>query len=418
MSNPPAELPHASWSQIETFDTCERKWKYRWVRPDIVEPPSETLEIGTEAHAVLEHYYDPTLPAPVLKFAEHIVHKSIEKLKLDPKMPPLGHPDIRVEFPKNYQLGIKAAGVSLKGRIDLLLPTTKSHLVIYDWKTSSNLNYAKPAEELERFGQPITYGEWAFRKFPHLQTVEFAHGNISTTNVEGFVVKTSPLSREHVADQFSILEGTVQRMAGAFQVVDPLDVKPSPKQCMKFRRPCMYAGICPDASPAAREALANTQWMNNETKKEGAPVSTENLREKLAARKVATSIQPPDAPKPEKPASQSQTQTPTPGPTTMTGLVLLIDGLPQKGFGSVTYLEDLIAERSKAVLEKWNLKMKPSVPFVDVREVEFGNGTNDLIAAFKRNPPTGVVSASMHDRLSAEIVAVLTPLATQIFRAR
>jgi hypothetical protein len=418
------KLERVSWSQVESFGMCERRWYFRWHRPDIKEETSDALDLGTEIHSVIEKHYDPRLPQPILKFPDHVAHKSVAKLLADPKMPPVDG-EIRLEYPQDYEMGIKAAGVPVRGRMDLLWAKNRHHLVIDDHKTTKHWKYAKTADDLERFGQPIMYARWAFETFPHLEQVSLMHSIVLTSAVGARVVETQPLDRRHIDEQYAPIEATVERMVKVYEVANPLDVKPNAQSCRKFGRACPYVSICPDGQSIGagweEESDAATVAIQGE--------ASMSLKEKLAARgatttdapKVrATGINPPDAAKPKPvekyvpppPATSDATPAPTPGETTSTvsGLVLILDSLIQKGFSNdkIQYLDDLIAERAAPIARAGNV--------ADVREIPYGQGVVDLVASFRRSPPTGVVVASLHDRLSGEVVGVLVPVASTIIR--
>lgn len=351
----PKEWTHVSWSQVEVYRLCKRRWWFTKHRPDIKEEPSPDLDLGTAAHEVMEAHYTPDMK--VSDWARGILEQfpitlaSTEKMRQHPELPPVGG-DLRVEYPKDYQLGYRIAGVSVKGRCDILWGKTPVHLSIGDWKTVGSKVSEKTPDTLERFGQPIIYAAWAFTAMPHLETVDFFHGQIFKKKIDAKIVQTRPLDRDHVFGILPSIERTVEEMKLDYVATDPSQVTATVGRstCHAFNRACPYTEVCP------KSLYAGLDRLNPPTTTTGVPAMS--LEEKLKRNRQATTttqppaagpaqpltvvraegINPPDAAKPDTSKAGSYTPPPveavtsaTPPPVTATGkltakLVLEIEG--------------------------------------------------------------------------------------------
>lgn len=297
-------LPHVSWSQVELYGRCPRRWWFSKHRPDLKEEETDALRLGTECHEMMEAFYEGR-PVPAGREPEKFAaaYGSVQYLQNLPSIPPRGA-QIRIEYPRSYQLGIKISEVPVKGRIDLLWAKSREQLAIWDWKTLSSWKTAKSADELERFGQFIIYGSWAFQSNPKLETVEFAHGQILTKGTGAKTVITRPLSRDEVLGQLPPIEAIVSNMSRDYTVEDPADVACNTGDCFAFRRTCPYADICPKS---AAQSLGLDDFDSPTTPAAPTPTpaskeSSMSLKEKLKARAAATS------------STQAATATPAPTP--------------------------------------------------------------------------------------------------------
>lgn len=440
----PPTLERVSWSQVEKFLLCQLRWWYSWYRPDIQEPSSPSLEIGTACHSVLEAHYETrggVFPLPDRLLQEDALHARDSMLKLlkDPRLPPVDA-DVRTEYPRDYELGLTLGGVRFRGRADVLWAHSPTHLSIWDLKTTSKWKNAQSPDDLPRNGQLAGYGKAFFNRWPKLETVSFHHAQVLTSACDSQVIGTQPLTRQDVDDAVAPVEATIVRMRDVY-AKPQAEVATNPKACWKWGRPCPYLSICPvgsGARPGIDDVIEDTEPLTQEAQEQ----LSMDLKEKLAKKRAATApaptevvravgINPPDAALPEPvakyvPPVAAATAPPAAGVRTYTGLVedarliLLVDSAPQKGLGPVTYLEEEISRRTPMLLAELRQSHPRDVPSnaVDLREVAFGNGTTALVANFKRDPPKGVVVASLHDRLSGEVVGVLTPLADVVIRPR
>ncbi len=403
---------HWSASQAETFTQCPRKW---WLNKiaGISEPERDNLKLGTQIHAEIERYYEGG-PYPT--------YESARLLMLDPAVPKPGA-GLLIEYPGDYHSGMTAAGIPCKLRIDLMDGRADDHLPIWDWKSTSDTKYCKTPDELSRNIQMTTYGEYAFRTF-RPKTVSFNHGYARTKGgPKAKVVSTGPLSRAHVASMYSKLECTVAEMDAASRATDIEAVPVEREHCNAYGG-CPYRNICwGAATPVTLTSLFGPNTLSSSTPAPGAlPMS---IKDKLAARKgavttpatsngalttpaatQATGINPPDAAVAAAPPAIGANDTIAPAVTTP-WFNLYINCVPVRGAAYYINLDVLIAEHAAPICRAHKV--------TDVREVDFGKGTAELVASFIKTPPTGDVVATSGG-LSGLVLEVLRPLATAVWQ--
>lgn len=142
---------HLSPSQLDTFKRCRRKWAFGYI--DRIERPANAkLEFGTEVHSTLEEY---VLTGNWIGADDAI---AVAKLGLrDGGLPP---PCEEVLVEQEIDLAIE--GGKVVGFVDLVLP---SPLQVIDYKTTSDLRFAKTEATLREDPQAVIYSKWAIDTF-------------------------------------------------------------------------------------------------------------------------------------------------------------------------------------------------------------------------------------------------------------
>lgn len=449
-------LKSVSASQINTFLDCRRKWYFDKVM-GCPQPETEAMGRGTRIHEQMEKWYqfgtEPTYPSAIAALQLGTV--------------PQRDPNIIIEEPRNYGLGLFASGVPVRGRIDMFLPPENGIFKVLDWKSTSNLRYAKSPEELARNPQGIIYLKYGFQQHPDAHYGIFQHVYLKTKNGFGAVsVETDLLDRAHVDRVYAHIESVVAEMKETAAIPTVADVPPELSACDKYGG-CPYRGTCPRVARSILSELEEESPAGSilTPLDEGEPNDMSNIADKLKARKASTaSINPPDAAKPASTtvtsgrisaaeANPSNYPRPLPDPSvvgldqwsrdkvaeaqapvvspsgsgsghpaasenTAVCLYLYIDCQPTYGVSVDVRLEEEIAKRTPDVLGYLTRNDPKNVPggAVDVREVKFGAGVATLCSTFKRDPPRGVVVASSQG-LSGLVVETLLPMASLVVKA-
>jgi hypothetical protein len=143
-----------SASGISTARGCGRKAVYRYVN-GISTEPNASAKLGTAIHSEMERWY-----------LEKVVPEIAATRRLLPLAPNPTHPGVHVERPFRILLPVGAA----RGFKDLLVERPESRLMptgydwsperpaVFDWKSTSNLIYAKTEDDLVKDPQAILYG--------------------------------------------------------------------------------------------------------------------------------------------------------------------------------------------------------------------------------------------------------------------
>lgn len=461
------ELQTVSPSQIKSFSACNRAWwfdKVAGLRPPEEEEP-EHLAVGTRFHKQMEDYYELDKTPD---------NESCRYVLTLPGVPSRSEVGICIEEPRDYGLGLYAAGVPMRGRIDLRAPPKDGTFIILDWKTCKNFKYCKTPEELARDVQGIVYLKYGFEVYKEQAVYgKFLHAYIRTERVGAQVIDSGPLDKSHVNAVYSEIEQVVEEIKVAAAIKDQDDVPfdksacfayggcPFQKHCNAFKRKkeTMANNLDNGFLARMRAAKSGAQTKDPEVKaqevkdpaQDRADVnkSVANLQVTLpesvnqALKANSVNIVPPDAPKPEKVEPGPEVKkiledlrtgkltdrdveklTEGNAETFSNGfggndLFIYVDCIPVKRHTTVALknLEDLIKEAEFGVYKSLEAqgKLSKSTPCFDLRLVPYGQGVAELVAHFKANPPTGLVLASSNG-LSGIVAEALIPLATEVYK--
>lgn len=262
-------LQHASVSQVTTFDEeqpggCERKWYY-----DKVErrPRKETKSQarGKQLHAEIEEH---------LKTGAMTLSPLALAGKRFMPTPRTGPPfDLLVEHSLSGSGGaiLDAQGVPFEGQIDVVnlretYLTDEGEAVfevgvleVIDWKSTSDMKWAKTGTQLRKTIQMPGYAEWARRqyKLDDRDRVRLSHGYFVTTGRPYSEKRTTSIEVRDVRTAWQRVEELVGRMKVAASAARPDDIKPNLDACAAFRG-CPHQSYCPAASDATWGRLFST----------------------------------------------------------------------------------------------------------------------------------------------------------------
>jgi len=302
------ELRSVSPSQVATYLQCPRKWWFQKVagkKP----PPHPSQELGEKLHSQQENYF------------LHGINPTHESCLAALELPevPKRRPELVVEQPRNYNLGLTAAGIPMRGRIDLQVPPEDGTFHFLDWKSCKDWRHIKTPEELARDPQGITYLRFGFQQFPSAQQGKFSHVYIRTRDGRGAkAVTTDPMSRPQVDEVYGLIETVVAEMKVSAGAERPEDVRHKREACDMFGG-CPYAQICPVFT---RGILSAFDDFDPSTYNMSTTHDTESLTEKLKARAARTKSAPSDqAPMPPSTDESVEPAQPvTEGPAPVTGI--------------------------------------------------------------------------------------------------
>ena len=219
--------PFVRWSasQVDTYNTCNRKWWFNKIL-GIETPPHPSAVIGTEVHAQLEAYLEEKAPAdslgPIARTA----------LPFAPK-PGTVYIEQSIE-----ELGLVAGGLPALGYIDVLDLTGDIPQVL-DWKTTSNFRYAKTEDELLRNVQMSVYARATLAMCDRLDVPEPT--NVRVTHV-AMLTKAPHEARRTSAlmpvrtihENWSSIDRTVLTMRETATCETPDKVTPTKSACSAY----------------------------------------------------------------------------------------------------------------------------------------------------------------------------------------
>ncbi len=243
------KIDHLSASQLTTFDPdqtggCNRKWWFRQVArlPDV---ETESQRRGKELHGHLEGFLRDGV-------SDELSPLEAEMLWYVP--PPYS----ALEVERRIEMEI--VGIPVVGYIDVLgcgqYITPEGELVrapgvveILDWKTTSNMKYAKSGAELAETAQMVVYAKWVQDTYaPALIRLSHVYGQVKGRGVVRKV--TTLISPDTLARRWRELEGVARQIQVVAQATDVTDVKPNYAACNVYGG-CPYKSACPrgDDSP-------------------------------------------------------------------------------------------------------------------------------------------------------------------------
>jgi hypothetical protein len=146
-------LPHASPSQISTWNDCQRKWAYSRVRP---RTSNKYAVFGTQTHSMLERWLRDGTPPD---------GRAPEGACALAGLPYLPLPGIGLVETK---LRLDVEGITYIGFVDLIFGLVPGEqITVLDHKTTGNLDYRltpgheDPSKDLVTDVQRIIYSHWA-----------------------------------------------------------------------------------------------------------------------------------------------------------------------------------------------------------------------------------------------------------------
>jgi hypothetical protein len=270
-------LRSVSATQIKQHRSCALQWYLQRVEGWTM-PQSASQALGEAIHLEVEQYLldgkAPTLP-------------SVENAMKKGYVPPTGGSYL-VEEPKDYGMRMLAAGVPVKGRIDLLVPPASgAHIVkVVDWKSASSFRYVPEPDVLTRDVQGILYLKYAFENYPFAQLGQFRHVYLLTKGTGSKKVDAEVVDRSFVDGQWAHIEQTVEDMKAT--ATRPLPVvaqtQANLSHCSNYGG-CSFRDRCPAASKGLIESMFEAE---EQTSAPGEGVTMSTLAEKLRQRKAMT----------------------------------------------------------------------------------------------------------------------------------
>jgi hypothetical protein len=148
MANPPW-----TYSQLDSFENCPKKFYHLKVARDVVEPPTVHTEWGTRVHTALEDYVKDGTPLPEGMTQWDGIASKLKAL------PGEKHTEIQFAIDANFQ-PCDWKGSWSRGIADLLV-IYKDKALVADYKTGKR----KPTEQLD------LYANYVFHHYPQVNVV-------------------------------------------------------------------------------------------------------------------------------------------------------------------------------------------------------------------------------------------------------
>jgi hypothetical protein len=415
------KLHHVSASQVQTFESCNRKWWFQKVQQIPDRTDTSSRDLGTEVHAILESYLKggptPSMGSPLL--AERIAASGLIHL-------PQPGPELQVEQLLDPPL-LFAGETPWEGKIDWLTqpteytdPVTGQHwhqFQVGDHKTTKNFRYAKSSSELRTLTQFVSYAYWkalqvwgpgVFTQGGYRIMGTHVYYHTQPENLGARAARSKRvdcwLETKDIPALVSALNRTVADMVVTATKTNQEDVPGERATCGAF-------GGC----PFRMQCTIGRRTMNNEST--GLPNSLNSLLRKPVGSGPAPTPVAPSA------AGEGPVEQPIPGELALAGwapkapvlpgpaeLVLYVGCLPLVGphAGVARPLEEVVEAHSQAIREEQGV--------VDLRLMQFAAGKALLAGSLRTTPPTGVYFVNRSHEMVAVALETLIPLADVVIQ--
>ncbi len=216
-----------SASQIETYDTCKRKWFLNKI-VGLPTPQHASAALGEAVHKGQEKFLEDDAVTDVHPLARG-------------SLPLLRELRGKVLVEHGFERVLRR-GTKFVGRIDVLDFKCHKNPRIIDWKTTSNMAYAKTSEELRASTQMMAYAHEALLLDINATVVTVAHAVIPTRAGQ-FRYTDADLTAKEIRDGWVHIQDKVDMMITTSKEENPNDVEPTLSACKAFGG-CPFADRC------------------------------------------------------------------------------------------------------------------------------------------------------------------------------
>jgi RecB family exonuclease len=263
------EFKSFSASQIATFRDCHRSWWFQSIM-GLPTPQRASAALGEAVHAQLETYLeDGTLPdestdaGRIAKSAIPHAPKPGEvwvEVSMSDRKKGSSNPSDTSDVPLPGNMPrLHVAGLPVNGFIDVL-DLSGDKPVVIDWKTTSDMKYAKTAEDLRHDAQMILYGSYALEVCASMgvaaDEVDTGHVVLLTRGAPQARKTMVTLNAAHLAAERAKIAETVEEMKVHARATSPDDVPGEASSCNKYGG-CHFKDKCQALSMFAASPVAS-----------------------------------------------------------------------------------------------------------------------------------------------------------------
>ena len=158
---------------------------------------------------------------------------------------------------------IRAAGIPFAGHVDLYnhrgfyLNKDGEHrgdppntLEVKDWKSTSDLVWAKTPEQVAATVQMNAYAIAGFAMWPHIEEARLTHVYFQRNGKPQAVLATSRPPRRQIEQKWKYIEGVVRTIVDVAREEDPRKVPFNLKACNSYHKDCPHLALCEDGKNA------------------------------------------------------------------------------------------------------------------------------------------------------------------------
>lgn len=290
--------PPLSASQIDLFLACQRKWFYKYIenRPNIV---GKGAILGSAVHVELEQY----LKGYPINFTTDAGYIALSLTQLAPSPTT---PGLQAEKDFSFQYD----GVTYRGKKDFGYQREDGWQVVGDFKTTSDLKYAKTSEDLATDTQAMLYAYEAYLRNPTAKGVTLEWLYAKTDKKPTLNIRPRKTQKVHLnvlkedTEMFMVeLNSVAKEILKLYDEPNRKNALKNPGHCRAYNG-CPYLDIC---DLTFEESLQATLMSDN--------TPSNSLIERLKARKLLGQIAKSTVNPPEfQPDNSSVWEEPEPAP--------------------------------------------------------------------------------------------------------
>lgn len=121
---------------------------------------------------------------------------------------------------------------------------------VWDWKSTSDLKWAKSAAQVAATIQMNSYGMAAFKMWPHLEHARLTHVYFQRNGKRAAQLATSRPPREAIEKKWKYVEGVVRTIVDVAREETPDRVPANTKACHSYNKDCPHLAYCPEGKRA------------------------------------------------------------------------------------------------------------------------------------------------------------------------
>lgn len=219
-----------SATEIETFETCRRKWAYQYL-DGIKQPQSKAAEFGLQVHEFLRNYLT----------GSSVNHHTKEGRVASAGLPYL--PKRLSEKNVERQIFFTKRGAWFHGFIDFFEQVGSQTWLIGDHKTCSALTRALSAEKLKKDRQANIYAQWAFTE-KAAETVKLQWVYYRSTSSPRAMSVEAEITKKEGEENFFPIADIADQILTIVRDKAPSSTQPKNlNACFKYGR-CPYYAHC------------------------------------------------------------------------------------------------------------------------------------------------------------------------------
>lgn len=415
-------MKHVSASQVSTFRRCKRRWHWEYVGGH-KQPPTPSQALGTAIHSAMEHYVQTGEIKTTVDGIE--VEKFVRALSQH-----VEH-DTTIEVERSIELKTFPKGPKWVGYIDYW----DTQGTIRDYKTTSNLRYAKTPHELENDIQSCAYAYAWLLHHPERDSVRVVFTYAETRNKKTKTTEVEVnITRQHAEAAWQDALSDVRDMVKLYKNKDSLSVDANPEACNDYGG-CPHKTRCgiiqslfgedKTSNKAGGNFVSKFSFLKQKAEAAKAEAEQSDAAEPNTIEPGATDfdvggftgMQQEAAPAPEpkkKTKKKTKAEPAAPVAPEKTGFYLYIDCMPIRG--NYVLFEDWI----QPVIDELNEQVRTEQSLPDYRLLKYGEEKASLAEGVRQyveqvGYPEHLVCSTFSGS-TKDVLPMLIPRAKQIIR--